>query len=270
MTEAQIPPVSAQDAVLVSMGDHGIVTISLNRPETRNAIDDALLAGLLDAFDRVQQDSAARCVVLTSTHDKVFSAGGNLRGFAASETMVAKHRRNGGMPDLVHAIMNLKVPVLCALNGHALAGGFGIVMACDLVVAKAGVRIGTPEINVGVFPFMISALMQRNIPRKRMAELIFLGDQMEIEEALALGMVNCVAEPAQFAATVRDWSERLASKSPLLLQLGKRALFEQQDLPLMPALGLLQHYLTLAQSTGDVKEGVAAFMEKRPPVWTGA
>ncbi|MDO8703790.1 MAG: enoyl-CoA hydratase/isomerase family protein [Sulfuricaulis sp.] len=270
MSALQKPTGNAGDAVLYSLSDKGVVTISLNQPDTRNAINDELLAGLMAALDRAEHESAARCVVLTSTHDKVFSAGGDLKGMAATETVVTKHIRNGSMPDLVHAIVSMKVPVLCALNGHALAGGFGLVMACDLVIAKQGVRIGTPEINVGVFPFMISALMQRNIPRKRMSEMIFLGDQMSAEEAQSLGFINRVVAPSEFAETVRDWSERLASKSPLLLKLGKKALFEQQDLALMPALGLLQHYLTLAQSTADVKEGVAAFLEKRAPVWSGA
>lgn len=259
-----------RDAVLYETGEAGVVTISLNRPDKRNAMDDELLGGLLDALARAQRDPATRCVVLTSTHESVFCAGGNLSGFAAQESVLAKHGRNGGMVELVPAMMKLKVPVLCALNGHALAGGLGIVLACDLVIAKQGIRIGTPEINVGVFPFMISALMQRHMPRKRLAEMVFIGDQISAEEALDFGFVNRVVSAAEFDAAVRDWSLRLAAKSPLLLRLGKQALFEQQDLPLMQAIGLLQHYLTLSQTTEDVKEGVAAFMEKRAPVWKGA
>lgn len=269
MSVLNTPQVGAQDAVLYSLSDKGVVTITLNRPDTRNAFDDELIAGLMTAFERVGRENAARCVVLTSSHNKIFSAGGNLKGFAAVESMVTKHFRNSTMPDLLQAIVKLKVPVLCALSGHALAGGFGLILACDLVIAKEGVRIGTPEINVGVFPFMISALMQRNIPRKRMSEMIFLGDQMTVEEAQSLGFVNRVVSAADFDGIVREWSERLAAKSPLLLKLGKKALFEQQDLPLTQALELLQHYLTLAQSTEDVKEGVAAFLEKRDPVWKG-
>lgn len=261
---------SSTNAVLCALDSHGVVTVSLNRPESRNAIDDEMVDGLLAALERVENEPKARCVVLTSTHESVFSAGGNLKGFAAAESLLTKHARNGRFPGVIEAMMKLKVPVLCALNGHALAGGLGLVMACDLVLAKEGVRVGTPEINIGVFPFMISTLMLRNIPRKRVSEMVFMGEQLTAEEALKLGIVNRVIAAEQFTETVADWSQRLASKSPLMLKLGKRALFETQDLSLESALVLLQNYLTLAQSTDDVKEGVAAFIEKRPPVWRGA
>ena len=254
-------------AVLYQDSGEGVVTLALNRPDSRNAIDDAMLDGLLASLARVRSDPAVRCVVLTSTHDTVFSAGGNLKGMAAAETTVTKYRRNAHMPELVQALMTLPVPVLCALGGSVLAGGVGIVLACDLVLAKQGVRLGTPEINVGVFPFMISALMQRNMPRKRMAELIYMGEQITAEDALEMGIVNRVIPAADFDATVQDWAKRLAAKSPLMITLGKRALYEQQDLPQTQALALLQHYLTLAQTTEDMKEGVAAFMEKRAPQW---
>jgi enoyl-CoA hydratase/carnithine racemase len=270
MRQSQPSITGDSEAVRYNVDEHGVATLALNRPDARNAIDDEMASGLLAAFQRAELDPTVRCVVLTSTHDSVFSAGGNLKGMAATESTIAKYERNASFPSLTQAMMGLKVPVLCALNGHALAGGFGLAIACDLIIAKAGVRIGTPEINVGVFPFMISALMQRNLPRKRMAELILLGEQMTIEEAKELNIINRVVPPDLFDETVRDWSRRLASKSPLMIKLGKRALFEMQDQPLMQALSQLSHYLTLAQCTEDMKEGAAAFVEKRTPVWKGA
>jgi enoyl-CoA hydratase len=269
MNAAMAAEPSIDDAVLYARDARGIVTLTLNRPDKRNALDDALMGGLIAALVRVNDDPDARCVVLRSAHATVFSAGGNLGGFAAEETVLTKHIRNGTMGGFVQLMGQLKVPAICALSGHALAGGLGLVLACDMVVAKAGVRIGTPEVNVGVFPFMLSALLQRNIPRKRVAELCFMGEQMPIEEAQALGIVNTVVPAEAFEATVEAWAAKVAAKSPLLLRLGKQALFEQQDMPLLQAIGLLRHYLTLVQTTSDVKEGVAAFMEKRSPVWKG-
>ncbi len=262
-------PPADDDAVLYARDERGVVSLTLNRPAKRNALDDALMGGLLAALARVDADADARCVVLRSAHAKVFSAGGNLDGFAETQSVLSRHRRNASLGVLVQRLGQLKVPVICALGGHALAGGLGLVLACDMVVARAGVHIGTPEVNVGVFPFMISALLQRNVPRKRVAQLCFMGEPMAIEEAQALGIVNIVVSEEAFEATVTEWANKIASKSPLLLQLGKQALYEQQDLPLLQAIGLLRHYLTLVQTTDDVKEGVAAFMEKRAPVWKG-
>lgn len=256
-------------AILYTVNDKGVATIALNKPEVRNAFDDEMVNGLVDALNQADQDDAVRCVILTSTHEKIFSAGGNLNGFAAQESLLTKHQRNYQAPRMMDLIRKISVPVLCALNGHALAGGFGLIMACDLVVAKQGVRIGTPEINIGAFPFIISALMKRNIPQKKVMEMLFLGEQMPVEEAHSLGMINRVVEAEDFDETIRDWSERLASKSPLMIKLGKQALCEQENLSLTESFNLLQHYLTLAQNTEDVKEGVAAFMEKREPIWKG-
>jgi enoyl-CoA hydratase/carnithine racemase len=260
---------ASPEPVLLDMASNGVATISLNSPETRNAFSAELMAGLLDALVSAGRNGSVGCVVLTSTHPSVFSAGGNLRRFAGSESLVQQHLANTGFPQLVETIGLLRVPVICALNGHALAGALGLMLACDLVIAKAGARVGTPEINVGVFPFMISALMQRNMPRKRLAEMVFLGEQMSAEEARDAGFVNLVVPEEAFQETVKSWAEKIARKSPLMLRLGKQALFQQQDLPLREAVAFLQHFLTLALSTEDVKEGVAAFREKREPVWKG-
>lgn len=256
-------------SVLYSVCPKGIATIALNKPEVRNAFDDELVASLLAALHKAEADEAVRVVLLTSTHEKIFSAGGNLNGFASEETVLQKYQRNSAAPKLIETMMGMNVPVLCALNGHALAGGFGLILGCDLIIAKEGVRIGTPEINIGAFPFIISALMMRNIPRKRVMEMLYLGEQMGVEEAQTLGVINRVVPADQFDALVQEWAEKLAAKSPLMLKLGKKAFREQQDRPLFEAFRLLEHYLTLAQNTADVKEGVAAFMEKRDPAWKG-
>src|SRR5215208_6393017 len=246
-----------------------VATIALDEPETRNALSDELLDGLIAAFERARDDDAVRCVVLASTHEKVFSSGGNLAGFAAEVPLAHKHAGIERFPRLFDLIGQLGKPSICAANGHVLAGALGLALACDLIVARAGVRFGTPEINVGVFPFMIMALIYRNVGRKKTNELLLLGDQISAEQAERIGIVNRVVAPDEFDAAVADWAGRLAAKSPVLMRLGKDAMFRQQDMAFADALEFLQAQLTIAFSTEDIQEGVKAFFEKRDPVWTG-
>jgi enoyl-CoA hydratase len=250
-------------------GDRGVATIALDKPETRNALSDDLLDELLAALETARADATVRCVVLTSTHEKVFSAGGDLGQFAAPESLVHKHWGTDRFPRLFRAIGELGKPTLCAANGHVLAGALGLALACDLIVAKETARFGTPEINVGVFPFMIAALIQRNVPRKKATELMLLGEQIPAREAERIGIVNRVASPDEFDAVVADWAQRLAAKSPVLMRLGKDALFRIQDMAFADALEFLHAQLSLAFSTEDIQEGVRAFFEKREPAWHG-
>jgi enoyl-CoA hydratase len=246
-----------------------VATIALDQPETRNALSDELLDELIAAFSAARDDPSVRCVVLTSTHERVFSSGGNLGEFAAEAPLVHKHFATARFPRLFRLIGELGKPTICAAGGHVLAGALGLALACDLVVAREGVRLGTPEIDVGVFPFMIMALIYRNVPRKKATELLLLGEQISAVEAERIGLVNRVVPGDEFEAAVADWAAALARKSPLMMRLGKDALFRQQDMAFMDALEFLHAQLTLAFSTEDIQEGVRAFFEKREPVWTG-
>jgi enoyl-CoA hydratase/carnithine racemase len=257
------------ETVRYDVGETGVATIALDQPETRNALSDALLDDLIAAFEAARDDDAVRCVVLTSTHEKVFSSGGNLAGFAADVPLVHKHFGTHRFPQLFRLIGELGKPSICAANGHVLAGALGLALACDLIVAREGARFGTPEINVGVFPFMIMALIYRNVPRKKATELMLLGEQIDAAEAERIGLVNRVVAADAFDAAVREWAERLAAKSPVLMRLGKDALFRQQDMAFADALEYLHAQLTIAFSTEDIQEGVKAFFEKREPEWTG-
>src|SRR5262249_10077711 len=156
------------------------------------------------AFEAARDDDAVRCVVLTSTHEKVFSAGANLAGFAADVPLVHKHFATEQFPRLFRLIGELGKPVICAANGHVLAGALGIALACDLIIAREGARFGTPEINIGAFPFMIMALIYRNVPRKKTNELLLLGEQISAAEAERIGIVNRVASADEFDAGVRE------------------------------------------------------------------
>jgi enoyl-CoA hydratase len=257
------------ETILYDVRDDGVATVTLDSPANRNALSNELMDELTDAFRVAGEDERVRCVVLTSSHDKVFSAGGSLDQFAAEVPLVHKHFSTERFPDLFKTIMGLVKPTICAANGHVLAGALGLALCCDLIVAKESARFGTPEINVGVFPFMIMALIYRNVPRKKTNELLLLGEQISAAEARELGIVNRVVSAEEFEAAVDDWATRLAAKSPVLMRMGKQAMYRQLDMPFEDALDFLRAQLSVAFTTEDIQEGVRAFFEKRDPQWSG-
>jgi enoyl-CoA hydratase len=259
----------AYQTILYDVRDDGVATITLNQPDKRNALSNEMLSELIEAFESARGDEGVRCVVLTSSHDRVFSAGASLDQFAADVPLVHKHFGTGRLPRLFKTIMQLGKPTICAANGHVLAGALGVALACDLIVAKDAASFGTPEINVGVFPFMIMALIYRNVPRKKTNELLLLGERISAEEAREVGIVNRVVGADEFEAAVDDWATQLASKSPLLMRLGKEAMYRQLDMPFENALEYLRSQLSVAFTTEDIQEGVRAFFEKRDPQWSG-
>ncbi len=259
----------AYSTLLLDVADSGVATISLNQPDTRNALSDELLDELLAALGVVRDHPAARCLVLASTHERVFSSGGNLGGFAADVPLVHKHFGTQRFPAVFRALGELGKPSICAAGGHVLAGALGLALACDLIIASEEARFGTPEINVGLFPFMIMALIYRNLPRKKTNELLLLGEQISAREAERIGLVNRVVPGDEFDAAVADWAGRLAAKSPVMMRLGKDAMFRQQDMAFADAVEFLRAQLTIAFATEDIQEGVRAFFEKRAPEWRG-
>ena len=249
--------------------DDAVATLTLNDPDTRNSLSPELMTGLLDTLRRARSDDEVRCVVLASSHEKVFSSGANLAAFGADAPLIARYDASQRFVELFKAIGELGKPTIVAANGHVLAGSLGIALACDLIVAKEGAGFGTPEINVGLFPFMIMALIYRNVPRKKTNEMLLLGERLSAEEAREAGIVNRVVPAEEFESTVADWAQKLASKSPVVMRLGKDAMWRQMDMPLMDALDYLCAQLTIELGTEDAIEGVTAFFEKREPEWKG-
>jgi enoyl-CoA hydratase len=257
------------DKVLYDVAPNGVATITLNDPDTRNALSVELLGGLIESFERARDAEEVRCVVLASSHEKTFSSGANLGGFAADAALVHKHFGSDRFVGLFKLIGELGKPTLCVARGHVLAGALGIALACDLILASEEASFGTPEINIGAFPFMIMALIYRNVPRKKASELLLLGERWSAQEALAVGIVNRVVPDEELDALAGEWAGKLASKSPVIMRLGKEAMRRQMDMPLDDALDYLRAQLTVAQSTEDIVEGVTAFFEKREPQWKG-
>jgi enoyl-CoA hydratase len=247
----------------------GVATVTLNNPEKRNMLSGEMLTGLVEAMKRARDDDDARAVVLTGAGDKVFCAGADLGGFAADAPLVAKHFATDLFLEYFRLMPRLGKPSLCAANGHVLAGGMGLALSCDLLIAKEGATFGTPEINVGAFPYMIMAIIYRNVPRKKVNEMMLLGERLSAEQAVEYGLANKVVPAGEFDAAVADWAGKLASKSPVLMRLGHDAMYRQQDMAVDDALEYLRSQLSLTFSTEDIVEGVSAFFEKREPQWKG-
>jgi enoyl-CoA hydratase len=249
--------------------DAGVATVTLNNPEKRNMLSAQMLAELVDAMKSARDAEDVRAVVLTGAGDKVFCAGADLGGFAADMPLVQKHFASDLFLEFFRLMPRLGKPSLCAANGHVLAGGMGLALSCDLLIAKEGATFGTPEINVGAFPYMIMAIIYRNVPRKKVNEMMLLGERMSAEQAVEYGLANRVVAAGEFDAAVTDWAGKLASKSPVLMRLGHDAMYRQQDMALDDALEFLRSQLSLTFTTEDIVEGVTAFFEKRDPQWKG-
>jgi enoyl-CoA hydratase len=247
----------------------GVVTVTLNNPEKRNMLSGQMLVELVDAIKRVRDDEEARVLVLTGAGEKVFCAGADLGGFAADVPLVAKHFATDLFLEFFRLMPRLGKPSLCAANGHVLAGGMGLALSCDLLIAKQGATFATPEVNVGAFPYMIMAIIYRNVPRKKVNEMMLLGERLSAEQAVEYGLANKVVPAEEFDAAVADWAGKLAAKSPVLMRLGHDAMYRQQDMAVDDALEYLRSQLSLTFSTEDIVEGVSAFFEKREPEWKG-
>ena len=247
----------------------GVATVTLNDPEKRNMLSAQMLAELVAAMNEAKADAEVRAVVLTGAGDKAFCAGADLGGFAAEVPLIEKHFASDLFLEYFRLMPRLGKPSLAAVNGHVLAGGMGIALSCDLVIAREGASFGTPEINIGAFPYMIMAIIYRSVPRKRVNEMMLLGERLTASEAVGYGLANKVVPASEFDAAVADWAQKLAAKSPVLMRLGHDAMYRQQDMAFEDALEFLRSQLSLTFSTEDIVEGVRAFFEKRDPEWKG-
>jgi enoyl-CoA hydratase/carnithine racemase len=261
-------PAESPQFVAYEVDAAGVGTVTLDDGGTRNALSPAMVEGLLGAFQWAADDERVRCVVLRSSHPTVFSSGASLGTFAAEAPLATKHFATERLLGLFKLIGSFPKPTLCAVGGHALAGAIGIVLCCDLVVASETATFGTPEIGVGTFPFMVMALLYRNVPRKKANEMLLLGGRLSAPEALQAGIVNTVVAPDRLDEAVGEWAGRLAGSSAVIMRLGKEAMRRHADMGLDDALDYLRAQLSLALSTQDIVEGVSAFFEKRQPVWT--
>lgn len=246
----------------------GVATLTIDRPERRNAINPEVTRALSAAVARAEADDSVRVAVLTGAGDKAFCAGGDLGGMTA-DSKVGQHRERAEVGELFAAMRASRLPIVARVNGHALAGGFGLMLACDLVVAVDDAEMGMPEIDVGLWPFMVTAIVQRDVPRKLALELMLTGRRIPASEGARWGFVNRVVPRNDLDAAVADLTGSIASKSPLIAALGKSSFYRAEDMSFEAQLDYLAGMLTVCLESEDTVEGVTAFLEKRAPEWKG-
>lgn len=253
--------------LLVAQQD-GVVTLTLNRPEARNALSATLIEALLDALAAARRDPAVRVVVLTGAGDRAFCAGADLTAMGGG-TPLERYTASRRYLELIEALWHLGKPSIAAVNGAALAGGLGLVLACDLAVASDRAVFGTPEVHVGLMPMMVMALLQRHLGRKQALELVYTGDPVDAHTAQRLGLVNRVVPADQLPEEAQRLAASLAARAPVALRLGREAFQAAADMGFGEALRHLHAMLHVVASTEDAIEGVTAFLQKRPPQWRG-
>jgi len=244
-------------------------TLTIDDPQRRNPLSNATMAELAEAVHTGADDGEVRILVITGSGARTFSAGGDLSG-GFVDSPLADHPERAALVQLVRALRGCPKPTIARVNGDAFGGGFGLLAACDIAIAAESARIGTPEIDVGLWPMMISTVLLPLVPRRALLEMMLTGRLLSAGEALSFGVVNRVVPTAELDAAVDEVVEVLLAKSPTALAMGKRAFYAIADLDTNSALDYLHIGLTAIASTDDAAEGVAAFLEKRRPVWGGS
>jgi enoyl-CoA hydratase/carnithine racemase len=254
-------------ATILYQADGAVARITLNRPDKRNPIGPLTAGEIIHALD--SRGPEVRVVVLTGA-GKVFSAGGDLSQMAGSGAgAAASAAQPASLVDLFRTMHELGVPIVAMVNGHALAGGLGLMVACDLAIASEEATFGTTEIQLGLWPMMISAEIARSIGRKAALELMLTGKRITAAEAVRIGLVNRAVPAAALEAETMALAAELADKSPATMSLGLRAFYRAADMELLRALRFLEGELGRVLALEDAAEGIAAFLQKRRPVWKG-
>jgi enoyl-CoA hydratase/carnithine racemase len=249
--------------------DGHVARVTIDREERRNALSWEVMTEMRAAFAEAKADREVRVVVLTGAGDKAFCAGADLTGMAEGAGFAELHDDRGEMARLFRDMWELGKPIIARVRGFALAGGFGLALACDIVIAADDAQFGTPEINVGLWPYMITVPLTRSMPPKKALELMMTGRRVRAEEAERIGFVNRVVPVAELDPAVDEMASTLASKSPSIMKLGRDSFYSVWDQGAEESLRLLHPLLTLTTQTEDSAEGIRAFAEKRDPKWTG-
>ena len=256
------------ETLLVELRD-GVATLTLNRPEARNALNQTMIRELGAALAGLERDAAARVVVIRGAGGRAFCAGADLKGMFRTGSILDAREQYAGLAQVLEAIPRMRTPVIAQVHGYALAGGCGLAAVCDVVIAAEDAVFGLPEIKLGLLPLMVLAPILRAASPRRVLEMVLTGREVPAREALEIGLVTRVVPPAQLGQAVDETARGLAASPPAALALGKEAFYRALELPYAQALAHLRDLLTIVARSEDAQEGIAAFLEKRPPRWQG-
>jgi enoyl-CoA hydratase/carnithine racemase len=254
------------DAELLFEVRGAVAWLTLNREARRNAITLEMIDLMNNALDQIEANDNVRAVCLTGAGEKAFCAGADLGMSAQSTGPLADAKKYA---QLLQRLLNFPRPILARINGHCLAGGMGLMLAADIVYASEGIKIGTPEAKVGLFPLMIGALIFDNALRKKVCELFYTAELIAPEQAESMGLITRVYPRAQLDSAVNRTLDAICANAPLALRRGRLALAKAATMELPAALDFLSEQLGELLKTNDAAEGLTAFIQKRPPVWTG-
>jgi enoyl-CoA hydratase/carnithine racemase len=247
----------------------GVATVTLNRPEARNALNRTLIRELGEALAALDADPAARAVVLRGAGDRAFCAGADLKGMFGEAPILEAREQYAGLARILEGIPRMRTPVIAQVQGYALAGGCGLAVACDVVVAAEEAIFGLPEIRIGLLPLMVLAPILRAGAPKRVLQMVLTGAEVPARDALAIGLVSQVVPRAELESTVTALARTLAGLSPATVAIAKESFYTALELDHEKALAYLRDLITIVARSDDAKEGIAAFLAKRPPTWTG-
>lgn len=272
-----VPATDASAADLPGAGIDGLAVeldgrtlwVTLDRPKQRNSLTWAMITGLKTIFERVRSDRRVGAVVLTGAGDRAFCSGADLSGMTGGSAF-EMHESRGQLPALFEAMWASGTPTIAAVRGYCLAGGMGLALACDLVVAADDAVFGTPEINVGLWPYVISVPLLRSMPPKRALELMMTGRRIDAAEADRFGFVARLVAVDELRSATTELARGLSEAPTGVMALGRDSFYRVVDASATDALAHLQAMLSLGSSLDDATEGTTAFLEKRRPNWSGS
>jgi enoyl-CoA hydratase/carnithine racemase len=247
---------------------NNVAHITINREANKNSISSDAVTLFLESLEKAEADTEVRVVCVSGAGERVFCSGADLGG-AIGKGSGKENQAYKNYAALITRLAKFSKPTLAKINGHCMAGGTGFMLACDIVIAKESAKFGTPEVNVGLFPMMIGALIFRNVLRKKAMEMILLGEKLTAKQALEMGMITRAVPEDQFESEVENVLKTITSKSPIGLKIGKEAFRDIETMDLENAVNFLSEKLIEVASTEDAVEGITAFLEKRTPTFKG-